>query len=193
MIDESFAYYYALQHEARARVRNALNAKVKPTDGLMFRGLTLCSILGPDVGDAIGFAEGEWPKFYGPETHHGFSRGWGDLAKAAWAAPDHFNLAIWQRVSDRSILVGLALGNPSHARTHLTLKWIERYFGPSPLAGRVLEVVLACAEEYAKLLGSERVLIKDPVDPTKYARYGYEPYAHPNVPYGGNYMAREVS
>jgi hypothetical protein len=34
--------------------------------------------------------------------------------------------------------------------------------------------ILACAEEYAKLLGAKRVVIKDAVDPAVYARYGYD-------------------
>jgi hypothetical protein len=33
--------------------------------------------------------------------------------------------------------------------------------------GGILLPILACAEEYAKLLGCERVLVKDAVDPNK--------------------------
>lgn len=187
------AYYYFLKSEARDRTAAALNRRINSADDRLRWGrLTLCSILGSDVGSAVEFAETEWAKFYGDSTHHGFVHSWGRLAKQHWNAPDHFDLAVWQKIDEKQVLVALALGNPSHSRTHLTIKWVERYFGHSYLAGRALEPILTCAEEYAKLLGSQRVLVKDPVDPVKYERYGYAPYRHPQVPHGGNYLALEL-
>jgi hypothetical protein len=105
---------------------------------------------------------------------------------------DHFDLAIWQKIEEKQVLVALAVGNPSRSRTHLTVKWIERFYGLSYLGGRALWPILACAEEYGKLLGSERVLIKDPVDSKKFERYGYIKYHHPHVPHGGNYLGKEL-
>lgn len=51
-------------------------------------------------------------------------------------------------------------------------------------------LILACAEEYAKLLGCKRVLIKNPVDPHKYQRYGYQPYQLRHVPVA--YLCKEL-
>lgn len=172
---------------------NALNKRLLRSGNIgVWDRLTLCSVMGADVGDAMEFAAKEWPKYYGPHTHTGFSVSWERLAYRFWHEPDHFDLAIWQHVDDTPVLVALALGNPSHARTHLTVKWVERYFGPNQLEGRALFAILTCAEEYAKLLGSKRVLVKDPIDPAKYERYGYAPYRHPGVAYGGDYLGKEL-
>lgn len=183
------AYFYALKSEARRRTAQAINKRVKPQHGLQFRRLTLCSILGREVGDAIEFEQERWKA----KNSERLGRTWQNLAISFSNAPDHFDLAIWQEVEGEQVLVAMALGNPSNARSHLTLKWVERYFGDNHLAGRALEVVLTCAEEYAKLLGSQRVLIKDPVDAVKYERYGYRPFTHPSVPHGGSYLSKELS
>jgi hypothetical protein len=148
--------------------------------------------MGEDIGDALKFATEEWPKHYGPHTHLGFSVSWSDLNYRYWPRKDHFDLAIWQKVDGEQVLTALAIGNPSHARTHLTVKWIERFYGPNYIGGRALLPILTCAEEYARLLGCERVLIKDPVDSEKFERYGYTKYTHPNVRHGGDYLAKEL-
>lgn len=153
---------------------------------------TLCSILNDDKGNALDFAGKEWPKFYGDSTHNGLSETWERLIYRYSPRKDHFDLAIWQEMDGKQVLVALALGNPSHARTHLTIKWIERFYGHSYIEGRVLWPILTCAEEYAKLLGCERILIKDPVDTSIYERYGYKQYDHPHVAHGGNYLGKEL-
>lgn len=187
------AFYYLLKNEARQRTMVAINRRVKSqADFQRWKGITLCSIAGREVGDALEYADTVWREEYSDETHHGFHETWEKLFFRHYNAPDFFDLAIWQKVDDKQVLVALALGNPSHAQTHMTVKWVERYFGYSHLAGRVLEPILTCAEEYAKLLRSQRVLIKDPVDPSKYERYGYTPFRHPNVAHGGNYLSKEV-
>ncbi len=191
---DSRAYYYFLKSEARYRTSLALNRRIRSeADKKRWSGLTLCSILGHDIGNATEFVDTHWRSYYSDDTHHGFVESWEKLARRYSNAPDHFDLAIWQLIDEKQILVALALGNPSHARTHLTVKWVERYFGDNHLAGRALEPILTCAEEYAKLLGSERVLIKDPVDAGKYQRYGYAPYKHPSVAHGGSYLALELN
>jgi len=105
----------------------------------------------------------------------------------------HFNLAVWQHYTEddveKRILQGLALGKPSRAKTHLTVNWVERSFAPSYFRGGVLLPVLACAEEYGKLLGCERVLVKDPVDLSVFEKYDYAPYKGPVV---GFYMSKEL-
>lgn len=188
-------YFYALKSEARARTQKALNSRILREPGSLekFDGLTLCSVISPEMPDALEFAHEEWPRCYGPETFEGFGKSWYEIVVPAMNAPDVFDLAIWQKIDGKQILAGLAVGNPSNARTHLTVKWVERFYGHTHIAGRVLLVVLACAEEYAKLLGSERVLIKDPLAPEKYERYGYTQYRHPHVAHGGNYLSKEMN
>ncbi|WP_394423248.1 hypothetical protein [Sulfitobacter sp. 1A12157] len=189
-----FTYFYVLQDEARRRTMNAINKRLLITGGIKYWDkTTLCSILGTEKGNALKFAKEEWPKFYGPDTHRGFEEPWEKLAYRYLPQKDHFDLAIWQEVDGRQVLVALAVGNPSNARTHLTVKWIERFYGHNYLSGRALWPILTCAEEYGKLLGCERVLIKDPVDSGKYERYGYARYHHPQVAHGGNYFGKELT
>lgn len=182
-------YYYALLMEARERTAKAITSRILRTGRReIFDGLELASI----TEDAIRYAKEEWPQFYGADTHMGFSTPWETLHRRYAHCPDMFHLAVWQTVDGERVLAALAIGNPSHGKTHVTIKWIERYFGKTYIAGRTLYPILTCAEEYAKLLGAERVLIKDPLDPEKYARYEYEEYHHPHLAYGGNYMGKDV-
>lgn len=167
------AYYYALRNLARRQVADSINERVKRHGGCQHAGgLTLCSI----NRESINYARLEWPRYYGDETHNGLAYGWDELHRKFSARPAHFDLAIWQQIGEERVLQGLALGKPSRGKNHLTLNWIERSFAPTYLKGGVLLPILACAEEYAKLLGSERVLIKDPVQPEKYEIYGYKPF-----------------
>ncbi|MEQ3671363.1 hypothetical protein [Pseudophaeobacter sp.] len=194
MSEESRAYYYALQNIARERTANSLNKRLLKDGGIQrWDNLTLCSIIGDDIGDALEFAGTEWVKHYGPETHNGFTTSWTDLVHRNLSDTDHFNLAVWQKVDGNQVLVALAIGTPSNKRTYLTLKWIERYFGHSYLGGRALWPILTCAEEYARLLECKKILIKDPVDPAKYERYGYEEFVHPGVRLGGNYLGKDMT
>lgn len=188
ILDEyKYAYYHTLRREARAKVVEALNKRIKtPEHREIWRGITLASI----DEEAVQYARREWPKYYGEETHLGFDISWERLYFKFMAIPSNFNLAIWQAYEDTKILQGLALGKPSRGKTHLTLNWIERSFAPTYFKGGILLPTLACAEEYAKLLGSQRVLIKDPVDPGAFGRYGYAPTDHPK---GAEYLAKEVN
>lgn len=187
-------YYYALQNEARKRTTSAFNARIMREPGSIqyFDGLTICSIISPDMPSALDFAANEWPKFYGTNTFQGFSKSWEDIIIPRLSEISAFDLAIWQRMGGADVLAALAFGTLSNAKTQLTIKWVERYQGHTHIAGRALLPILTCAEEYAKLLGCLRVLIKDPISPAKYRRYGYSDYAHPYVRYGGNYLGKEL-
>lgn len=186
------AYYYVLKNEARKRTIDAVNKRLLKTGGIKhWDKTTLCSIVGDEKGDALEFARSEWPQYY-PSGYSGLSEPWEQLVYRYLPRKDHFDLAIWQDVGGKQVLVALALGNPSHGRTHLTIKWIERFYGDHYLQGRALWPILTCAEEYAKLLGCERVLIKDAVDSGKYRRYGYVDYHHPHLAHGGNYLGKEL-
>lgn len=73
------------------------------------------------------------------------------------------------------MLQGLAVGTRSSGNEHLTLNWVERNFGPEYTRFGVLVPILSSFEHYAYLLGVDKVLIKNPVDPSRYERYGYAP------------------
>ena len=172
---------------------NSLNKRLLRSGGIQrWDNLTLASILGNQPANALDFASKVWPEHY-PAEYYGLAQDWTSLAFKNMSDPDHFNLAIWQKVEGEQVLVALAIGNPSARRKYMTLKWVERFCGHSHLKGRALWPILACAEEYARLLGSDKVLIKDPVDPSKYERYGYEDFDHPGVRFGGDYMGKDVS
>jgi hypothetical protein len=184
---EKIVYYDTLRRIAReavARDINKLIAKHNLHD--RWHSVTLASI---DTG-ALDYARLEWPKYYSNQTHTGFKYSWEKLYHKFAGRPAHFNLAVWQRVGDQLVLQAMALGKPSDGKSHLTLNWGERFFGPNYLGGALL-LILGCAEEYAKLLGCKRVLIKEPVDPKKYARYLYEP--HKLERDSTSYMCKELS
>lgn len=183
------AYYYTLRTEARRRVVSQLNKRIKSPDHRdIWRGITLASM----NMEAIEYARIEWPKYYGDDTHPGLSYSWERLYYKFGMMPDHFGLAVWQEYDDKKLLQGLVFGKPSRAKTHLTINWVERSFEPTYFRGGVLIPILACAEEYATLLGCDRVLIKDPIDPSVYERYGYAPFElHKGATYLGKEMAHE--
>jgi hypothetical protein len=137
--------------------------------------LTLCSI----DGAALDYARLEWPKYYSNQTHNGFEYSWERLYHKFLNVPSHFDLAIWQEVENRKVLQGLALGKPSSGKHNLNINWIERSFEPTYFKGGILLPILACAEEYAKLLGSEKVVVKNTVDPGSFGKYGYAPFGPP--------------
>jgi hypothetical protein len=113
-------------------------------------------------------------KYYGQNTHSGFPYSWERLYHRYFHRPSFFDLAIWQTLNGEDVLQALALGQPSNGKSQLNLNWIERSFAPTYLRCGALLPILACAEEYAKLIGAARVVVKDAVDPAVYARYGYE-------------------
>jgi len=84
------AYFYLLKTAARARAVNALNRRFRSqVQKERLSDLTLCSIFGSDIGNALEFAETRWPQCRSPS----FSRDWQGLATSFANAPDHFDLA----------------------------------------------------------------------------------------------------
>ncbi|MDO5757256.1 MAG: hypothetical protein Q4P24_07025 [Rhodobacterales bacterium] len=144
---DTLEYYYTLQREARSRTIEALNRRAIRTGKVAtWNKVTLCSILGKEIGDACNVAATEWRKYRKPESHQDFDVDWTALAQKNFKDPDHFNLAIWQEVNGKQTLVALALGNPSHGRKYMTVKWVERFFAYTPVAGSALLAILSCAE-----------------------------------------------
>lgn len=182
-----FAYYYSLRNASREKVASAINNKIKTVGGLeAWNHLTLCSI----DKSSIDYARIEWPKHYSKSGHNGLQYSWDKLLYRFAPRPSYFDLAVWQIVDGEKVLQGMALGKPSNGKHHLTINWIERSYAPTYMKPGVLFPILACAEEYAKLLGCNQVLIKDPEDPTVFRRYGYAPYELRKV--SGNYISKEL-
>lgn len=167
------AYFYGLRTIARKRTLDAINCRIMRDGGAVeWDNSTLASI----DDEAVQFAEQEWPKFYNEQTHEGLAKPWSSIWYHANLQPSNFNLAIWQEFENKKILQGLAVGSTSEGKEHITLNWVERYFGPEYPRHGILIPVLLCLENYAALLGSQRILIKNPVDPSKYKKYGYAPF-----------------
>jgi len=169
------AYYYGLRTIARKDTLGLLNKRITKDGGAsVWDGTELASI----TDEAIEYAEGEWRKFYADtdDSHLGFNRAWSSIWYHTNLQPSNFNLAIWQTFNGHKVLQGLAVGRTSEGKEHLTLNWVERNFGPEYHRFGILIPTLMCLERYAELLGCEKVLIKNPVDPSKYTRYGYKPF-----------------
>ena len=167
------AYHYELRTIARKRALDQLNSMIVSYGGAVtLNGTTLASI----NEEAIEYAEDVWPKYYGEDTHPGFAKPWSSIWYHAQLQPSRFDIAVWQEVGNQRVLQGLATGSRSHGNSHLTLNWVERNFGPEYTRYGVLIPILSCFEHYAHLLDVDRVLIKNPVDPSKYERYGYSPF-----------------
>lgn len=184
------AYYYAFKDEARRRTRDALNKRLIQSGDLQrWTGLTLCSILGEECGNALDAADAR-TSLVDPRT--GEQTNWTNVTYKTLPRPDHFDLAVWQRIEGNQELVALALGVPSKGHNHLTLKWIETFPGENGLGGLSVIPILACAEEYANLLSCKRVLIWEPLESKTFERFGYSRYRHPHVAHGGFYLGKEL-
>lgn len=170
------AYYYSLRTASRDRVVQALNNRVKAEGGREnWDKLTLCSI----DKQALDVARLEWPKYYNSDTHQGFPESWEKLFFRFRHNPAFFDLAIWQDIEGRKTLQGLALGRPSSGKKNLNICWIERSFAPGYFKGGILLPILACAEEYGKLLGAEQIVLKNVIDGDIFQKYGYATLGNP--------------
>jgi hypothetical protein len=70
-----------------------------------------------------------------------------------------FELALWYR----NDLYGLAVGRASRGPDNVTIHFLERASGNNPFAGYFAQIVVDSADRYAKLLGRQRVKLKNPV------------------------------
>ena len=166
------AYFYGLRTIARKVALDEINERVKREGGAtIWNGTLLASV----DAEAIAYAEEIWPKYYDNDTNPGFEKPWSSIWYHAQLQPARFDIAVWQVIDGHRILQGLATGSASSGRENLTLNWVERNFGPDYTRFGVLIPILSCFEHYARLLGSEKVLIKNPIDPSIYERYRYAP------------------
>jgi hypothetical protein len=127
------------------------------------RGLDL-RILPPgsEEADALRFWRFFWTAYEAPATQYP----WEDIFKQIWTTPRRLDIAIWSG----PILCGFAAGMASKGN-NVTLKFIERWPGPvNPLRGYIAAIAVDIACMYAKLLGKQWVMIKDPI-PAAIPRY----------------------
>lgn len=162
-------YYEQLKLEARNRAASQINTFIEKKN---ISGSWGQMLLKKIDRAALDFAAEVWPDHY-PDDFKGFPYSWNELYRRFSYRTSFFDLAIWQNKDGKLILQGLILGKPSRGKTHLTIFWVERLFGSNYFRGGILIPALDCAEQYACLLGCERVLIKNPIDVTKYERLGY--------------------
>jgi hypothetical protein len=189
LFDEyKYAYYYTLRLKARERVVISLNKRLTKVDHReKWKGITLASI----KQDALDYALFKWSKYYDGETHCPLPITWERLYYSFSQRYAHFNVAVWQRLDGVDVLRGMAFGKPSGGRAHLTINWLERSPEPDYFKGGILLPILSCAEEYAKLLGCQRVLIKNPLHEEEFGKYGYTKSEH--APKGALYLGKELN
>jgi hypothetical protein len=179
-------YYYVLRSRARLRIAEAISKIALKTKTQSKWNITLASI----SQKSLDYARLNWPKYYSGDTNSVMPRSWDKLYHSYSQQPSFFDLAIWIGNEETGDLVGMALGRPSHSKKLLSINWIERSNGPTYFDGGVLLPILGCAEEYGKLIGVERIMIRDPVDALEFERYGYSPIKRPGV--SGSYLCKEL-
>jgi hypothetical protein len=92
-------------------------------------------------------------------TRQAWEFDWFKVAHHFWTNdPDRFEIAIWKGEE----LCGMAIGRPSNGPDNVTLHFIERRGDHAALKGWIAQMVTDGAEAYAKLLGKQRVKLKDP-------------------------------
>jgi hypothetical protein len=72
---------------------------------------------------------------------------------------DRFEVAIWSGQE----LCGLAIGRVSRGPDNVTIHFLERRSGDTPLTGRIALLATETADHYAKILNKQRVKLKDPL------------------------------
>jgi len=167
-----YAYYQTLRIHARSLVVDDLNKRIKTDiDHLNWKCITLASL----DEEAVEHARQQWPRYYTKE-YFGINQSWEHLYYTFARKPSHFNIAVWQELDYGKVLRGLALGDSPKGRTHLTLRWLERSYDPNYFRGGVLLPILATAEQYARLIGCQRVIIKDPKNVDEFKKYNYNTF-----------------
>lgn len=114
---------------------------------------------------------------------------WDEIFQQIRTTPRRFDVAIW----DGPILCGMAAGKASRGSENVTVKWVERFAIPSePLRGVVALTALTAAEHYAKILGRQWLMIRNPLPGTaalyEELRFSLAPSRF-GVPYYGRQVA----
>jgi hypothetical protein len=139
---EAEARYEAFRQVAREQTQFELSGVLPPS---LFHGVNLQPI--DDTALLVWGATWNGGNFQWPEIVHHFRKD-----------TDRFEVAVWKGED----LCGLATGRVSHGLDNVTVHFLERRPGHTPLKGRIAQIVLDMADNYAKILGKQRVKIKDP-------------------------------
>lgn len=98
-----------------------------------------------------------------------------------------FELALWHNGN----LYGLAIGRASKGPDNVTVHFLERAPGDNPFAGYFIRIAMDAADNYAKLLGRQRVKLKNPV-PGAIPAYERVGFLVAEIYKGNTYWARYV-
>lgn len=104
--------------------------------------------------NALRFWELLWTAFDKPTVTYKWDKIFGQILRT----PRRLDAAIWSG----PILCGLVAGMASRGN-NVTIRFLERWPGDiNPLRGRIAPIALDIADYYAKILGKQWVMIKDP-------------------------------
>lgn len=135
---------------------------------------------------ALDFWRDNWAASH-PGSHIDGDFPWEDAVSNFRNNLNRFEVAIWSN----DILCGLAIGRPSKGPDNVTIHLLERYWGANPFKGSIAAIAVDVADNYAKILEKQKVIIKYPVDGAipVYEKLGFRPVQG----YGkGAYYGREV-
>jgi len=112
--------------------------------------------------DALKF----WSQLWGVIEKPAAVFPWDEIFDQIWTTPRRLDVAIW----DGSLLCGFAAGMASRGN-NVTIKFLESWPGDrNKLRGFIAPIAIDVADMYARLLGKQWVMLKDPL-PKAIARY----------------------
>lgn len=97
---------------------------------------------------------------------------WDHIFDQLYTTPRRFDIAIW----DGPVLCGMAAGKASRGNENVTIKWMERFANPGdPLRGWIATTVFTAADHYAKILGRQYLMLRNPLPGTEalYRSHGF--------------------
>lgn len=114
---------------------------------------------------------------------------WDRIYDQLISTPRRFDVAIWSG----SLLCGMAAGKASRGDENVTIKWMERFPIPDdPLKSWVATTAFTAADHYAKILGRQYLMIRNPLPGTQ-ALYQAHRFVLAPARHGATYYARAVA
>jgi hypothetical protein len=122
-------------------------------------GLVGAAVKITPISHAMPIWEQVWfPAYPGGDAPGGFD--WRRAFLRFRRRAERFDAAIW----GDGVLCGLAIGTPSRGRRHVSVHLLEgARYTTNPLKGRVLDIILQLADEYARALDAGYVRLMSPV------------------------------
>jgi hypothetical protein len=138
--------------------------------------------VGPVVFTAIGEEElAAWQAWPSPVFD------WREVVADFRPYLDRFELAIWSG----DMLAALIIGRPSKGNDNLTLHFLERSWANNPLAGWVALIATDAADNYARVLEKQHLVLKNPI-PEAIPKYESLGFVVANSINRNTYYRREV-